>query len=162
VNADVYEGLRGKLFGLEPSDVGFAPTGELPQVYGVVVETGHPGAVVTLVAMLDGTTSLYLSTGGGMIGAGEHPQVAAATHRLLESAQEHLTRLGDDALRPSTSTSLPAEGQVMLHVLTYGGRLAATAAERELVRHRHQLSALFYAADDVMTQLRLLDEARNA
>lgn len=32
-----------------------------------------------LVALADGTASLYLSSGGGIVGVGAHAQVAAAT-----------------------------------------------------------------------------------
>ena len=66
--SDVYEGLRRQVLDLDPADVGFAPTAELPDVYALVLELGMGDAVATLVTLLDGTTSLYTSSGGGMIG----------------------------------------------------------------------------------------------
>ena len=152
--SDTYQGLRQQVLDLDPADVGFAASDELPDVYGVVMETGLGGDVVTLVALLDGTTSLYFSTVGGMIGGGEHPQVAAVSQAALRVAQQHLADLP-----PSTDTALPDQGRVVMRVLTYGGRRAVEATNRELARGKHPLSPLFYAVDDVITQLRLLDEA---
>ena len=47
----------------------FGGTPEMPVVWGVVMETGYPEAVVTLVSLGDRTTSLYFSNGGGIIQA---------------------------------------------------------------------------------------------
>jgi hypothetical protein len=155
VTSDVYEGMRGRILDLDPAEVSFTPTPDLPDVFGVVMEIGHGGGVATLVALRGGMTSLYFSTGGGMIGGGEHPQVAAATQVLIRTAQAHLA-----SVPASTDTALPAAGRVVLRVLTYGGRRALEAGDDELVAGEHPLSPVFYAADDVITQLRLLDEAR--
>jgi hypothetical protein len=44
----------------------------------------------TLVAYDDGTTSLYTSTGGGVIGAGSHGEVRDAAE-AFEIAERHIT-----------------------------------------------------------------------
>ena len=69
------------------------------------MDTRYPEAVMTLVALADGTTSLYFSNGGGMIGGGEHPRVAAATRRLVDVAARFLT-----VLSPATDFPLPPAG----------------------------------------------------
>src|SRR5689334_9394559 len=76
---EVFLALRGKVLGLDPAEVAITASPRLPRVWAVLMETGYPGAVATLAALADGTTSLYLSSGGGMIGAGGHTRVAEAT-----------------------------------------------------------------------------------
>jgi hypothetical protein len=156
VNSDMYNGLRQRVLDLDPAEIGFAPTAELPDVYGLVLDLGFGDDVATLVTMLDGTTSLYVSSGGGMIGAGQYPQVVAVSQAALRVAQRHLADVP-----PSTDTSLPGEGRVAIRVLTYGGRRAAEASDSDLTSGTHPLSPVFDAAHDVITQLRLLDEARS-
>jgi hypothetical protein len=68
-----------------------APAAESPDVSGVLVDIpAGDGEFATLVAMCDGTTSLYTSVGGGRIGGGGHAPVAAATRTLLSVVQQHL------------------------------------------------------------------------
>jgi hypothetical protein len=166
---EVYLALRGKALGLDPGGraltgaaatsyaaaVSIAPTPDLPRVWAVLMETGYPRGVATLVALADGTTSLYLSSGGGMIGAGGHPHVAAATLRLLGAVEQQLDRM------PATlDTDLPEAGRVALRALTYEGQHVVEADEADLGYGRHPLSPVFHAAHDVITELRLIDEAR--
>ena len=56
-------GLRNMILSLKPSEVGISPSKEYPNVWGIVMEIGFPSGLVTLVAMADGTTSLYQNRG---------------------------------------------------------------------------------------------------
>ena len=146
--ADAYAALRGQLLSLDPASVGLGP-GTAARVWGVLFELGYPEGTATVVALADGTTSLYTSGGGGVIGAGEHEPVAAATRALLAVVETHLAELGPDG-----SDDLPADGHVTVRALTYDGRLVATAAEEELGERRHPLWPVFYAGHDVITAVR--------
>src|SRR5690348_17043141 len=77
--ADVYVGLRNQILTLDPARAGFAGQA----LWGCVMDTGYPSGAATLVCLSDGTTSLYTSTGGGMIGGGAHEQVVRANAGLL-------------------------------------------------------------------------------
>ena len=55
--------------------------------WGAVMETGYPNGVASLVCLRDGTTSLYTSTGGGIIGGGAHDPVVRANHALLATIE---------------------------------------------------------------------------
>ena len=65
-------------------------------MWGALLETGHPNGVATLVSLGDATTSLYTTGGFGIIGAGFHEVVAAATRHptppaaMLGDAHERL------------------------------------------------------------------------
>jgi hypothetical protein len=151
----VFQGLRGQILDLDPADAGL---GRLPagrRVWGALLETGYPRATATLVALADGTTSLYLSTGGGIIGGGAHAQVAAATGSFLTAVEDHL-----GLLSPDEDSDVPGAGHVIVRALTYQGRYSAEALEDDLGHGRHPLSAVFYAAHGVLTELRKIDQAR--
>jgi hypothetical protein len=151
----VYQGLRAQILRLDPASAGLPQGSPRQVVWGALMETGYPRGTATLVALTDGTTSLYLSTGGGIIGGGFHQAVAAATRSFLAELERHLAMLA-----PDPDTMLPATGQVVIRALTWTGRMSAQASEDDLGNGRHQLSPVFHAVHRVITELRLLDETR--
>ena len=155
--ADVYLGLRGQALALT-RDLLDPQTASDGRVLALLMETGYPEAVATLVGLADGTTSMYFSTGGGMIGAGQHPDVAAATKRWLDLAEQALDELPD----APGDVELPDEGMTQLVAVTESGRRAARAPEVELGGGAHPLSPLFYAGHDVVTAIRVVDESGEA
>jgi hypothetical protein len=86
----------------------------------VVVDIPVDDGYATLVAMRDDTTSLYLSTGGGTIGAGSHARVAAAAGALRAALVDNLTSFSAGE-RPD----LPPRTAVRFHVSTGAGRYTA-------------------------------------
>ncbi len=148
--------LRSQLFTLDPSELGLTPGPELPRVWGVLMEIGYPEGPVSLVVIGDGTVSLYLPTGGGIIGAGAHRPVWAAGKALLETAEDVLELLD----RPSDS-SFPGPGEVKFHVLTFMGPRMAGGPERTIATGLGPLSALFWAGQAVITQIRLIVQRQN-
>jgi hypothetical protein len=153
----VYQGPRAQILNLNPASAGLQQGPAHPVLWGALVETGYPRGTATLVALEDGTTSLYLSTGGGIIGGGFHQAVASATRTFLTELEHHLPML-----RPDPDAALPTLGRVIIGALAYTGRLSAEASEDDLGYGRHQLSPVFYAAHRVVTELRFIDEAREA
>ncbi|MGB2756596.1 MAG: ankyrin repeat domain-containing protein [Acidimicrobiia bacterium] len=152
--AEVFSGLRARALELEPSTVGLAPTEELPRVFGVVMDMALDNGVATLVAFADGTTSLYTSTGGGVIGAGGHDNVVTATRRLLLVAEARLDDLVQDA-----DLSVPGPGLVALTVLTYTGRSRAIATGDDFARGAHAASDVFNSAQEVLHQVHVVEAA---
>jgi hypothetical protein len=145
---EVYEGLRQQVLALTPAELG-AAFGEA-SVLALLMETGYPEAVATLVGVADGTSSLYFSNGGGFIGAGTHSAVAEANRRWLEAAAACLSELS-----VITDPPLPAGGMTQLVAVTPEGLRGAVAPENDLGEGRHRLSPLFYAGQHVITQIRL-------
>jgi hypothetical protein len=149
MTGDVYEGLRGQVLNLKAEQLG-------PEYAGVpllalVMEWAQEPASVTLVAVADGTTSLYFSTGGGIIGAGQHEAVAAASREWLEAGTAHL-----DAFHPAVEPQLPGPGETQFVAVTPAGLRSASAIGGGLEEGRHALSPLWAAAQDVITQMRLV------
>lgn len=109
----------------------------------------------TLTSFSSSDASLYLSTGGGTIGSGEHQAVANAAKKFVEAAGEHVREMArtDDQPRPGA-------GCVSFYVLTSQGVAGVNRPEQDLGEGRDALSGLFYAGQDVITQLRLIEERR--
>ena len=89
-------------------------------VRGVVMDWNLGEGVATLVAIDDGTVSLYMGEGGGILGAGSKPAVARAALRFLAEAD----RARDDFGTP-TNGALPGRDSVTFYVLTDTATLAA-------------------------------------
>lgn len=145
--------LREKLFSARPEELGLAPCEELPHVWGVVVETWFPMATATIFSLADGTTSLYTSSGGGVIGGGQHESVRQAGGALLATGEQALA-----LATPTTEHPAPKMGMVRFYLLTYGGTLAAEASQGSLLGAGHPLHPLFLAGEGVTTQLRLASQ----
>jgi hypothetical protein len=147
--------LRLRALHANPAELGMAPTERFPNVFGVVMDTTYPNGIATLVALADGTTSLYTNTGFGVIGGGSHANVVRAGRALLRAAEEHWARfVADDSDDP------PPEGRVTLRLLTYEGRRSLTDYENALGEGRSDVSPIFHAAHAVIAELRQIDETR--
>jgi hypothetical protein len=151
--AAIYTTLRNRILSLNPSEVGIQPSEAAPNVWGVLMEIGLEEAVVTLATLVDGTTSLYYSTGGGMLGSGSYAPVAQAARGLIMEAEGRFWEMA-----PVEAYPLPEAGRVRFYALTYQGHYTAEASEKELGEGQHALSALFYLAHRVIGTLRQLSE----
>jgi hypothetical protein len=145
----IYKELRGLIFTMSPDEVGIIPSRHNPNVWGVVMETGYPEGAATLVSLADGTTSLYLEGGGGLIGGGSHMIIAEATKAVVLDAEKYYERLTQ-----TTSFPTPAIDNVRFFILTFSGVFTIEAPEEELGEERHQLSPFFFKCHDVITSIR--------
>lgn len=151
--ADVFLGLRNQLLNLDPDTIGLRQIVPDGAAWGCVMETGYPNGTATLVCLGDGTTSLYTSSGFGIIGAGANPTVVQENAKLRAVLNDHLADMSK-----SSDQSLPGEGRTIIRALTFEGQLLYEAAEVELGEGRSVLSPVFHAAHRVITQLRLIHE----
>src|SRR5436309_11113376 len=102
--ADESGDLRGRILHSDPTELGFwGSTGR--EVWGAVMDMAFPGGVASLVSLEDGTTSLYTSTGGGVIGGGAHESVVKATQASLDAVAVYAPQFS-----PTDSDDLPEAG----------------------------------------------------
>jgi hypothetical protein len=139
------------VFAIDPETLDFRPDAHIHGAWCAVVDFGLASGGATLVAIADGTVSLYTSTGGGVLGAGAHDAVWNTAVRLLENAGGAIPfmRIADEP------PAVPASGTVRLTVRTFDGTLSEAVAEATLQRGRHVLSPLYAAAQDLLTEVRL-------
>lgn len=150
--ADIYRDLRHQVLTIKPSEIGLSQATS-SEVWGVLMETGYPEAVATLVTMADGTVSLYFSNGGGIIGVGEHEGPRKARESLLSAAQKYI-----EHAKQTNDFPLPKEGNTRFYFLTYDGVFTAEHKEDDLGNERLPLSPLFFEAHEVISQARIVDD----
>jgi hypothetical protein len=150
-----YLGLRTMVFEVDPEEIQISRETHLRPAWCALLEFGRTDGSATLLAIADGTVSFYASSGGGVIGAGEHEAVRIAAERFLEEASDATVFMRPVGEIPNT----PAAGNVGIHVRTFGATLSAELAEELVQRGRHELAPLYAAGQDLLTEVRLLDEA---
>ena len=119
----------------------------------VLMEMGYDDAAASLIAYRDGTTSLYFSGGGGVLGGGEHQPVAKASERFRHEAENHQERLGRVRAFP-----LPEPDHVRFYLVRHDGVWSGSAAAADLERRDHRYRALYARGHDVLAQIRLHTE----
>ena len=147
--SDIIDDLRHRIFTLDPGEIGISQENFSHPVWGMVMESGLDDGSFSLVTLADGTTSLYLSTGGAMIGAGEHKSVRDAVGYYLTGAQYFF-----DQSRPVDAFPRPSRGRVIFYFLGFDGVSAYESDEQKLGVGQDALSNLFYAAQAVIAEIR--------
>lgn len=123
-------------------------------IIAVMMELRVGKEAATLVGAEDGTASLYLENGGGIIGLGFHAPTAAASLALVGCARSYL------GIFPVVTTfTLPSKGRTALRIITRSGIHSAEYAEKELTADL-PIAPLATAAEHLFTNSRLLDERR--
>ncbi len=125
--------------------------------YGIVMEMGIPKSVVTLAAFADGDARLYYKTGGGMVGGVSHESVRKAAQEFVALSRKVLGRM-----TKTTEYPLPAPDRVRFYVLTPRGVFTTETDRQRLGETASDLSALFYSGQEVVTQMRQVQETREA
>jgi hypothetical protein len=155
-HSPVYGQMRQEALTTPPEELEFER--RWPRVWGSLMELGLPsGAVATLVVFADGTTSLYSSAGGGIVGSGSQRTVRQASEAFMQAATAANRGFADAAESP-----LPAPGRVRFYLRTTGGLRTAEAGEAELKAGGHALSALYTAGQAVLAQVRPLSAHEGA
>lgn len=154
--ADAYSGLRNMVLRTKPDSVG-VKLKDANEVWGVVMETGYSEAVASLVALADGTVSLYFSNGGGIIGLGPH----AGPHRAAQSFLSASQQFSKQA-HPTKNYPLPKPSYTRFYLLTGNGVLTAEAKEDDLGNNRLPLSPLFYKGHELISEIRAVDQQLRA
>jgi hypothetical protein len=152
--AQMMRQLREQALRVTAADLELIPTAARPRVWGAIMELGYPTGIATLMSLAEGTTSLYFSNGGGVIGAGEQVAVREAAESFLNAVEDHLADF------PAVETTpTPRIGRVRFYVRTFDGTLGLEATEEELGQNLHPLSPVFHAGHAVITAIRESSEA---
>jgi hypothetical protein len=152
--AEVYTKLRNQLLTGKAETIGLKPAAN--EVWGVMMEFGSSGGVASFVALADGTVSLYTSKGGAIIGLGPHPGPHRVGKELIVLAQQFVVQA-----KPTTNFPLPPPGITSFYLLCGTGVLVAEAKTNDLGQGRHQLSRLFDKGQELITEIRMIDQKQS-
>ena len=148
-------GLRAQVLRTPPEKLDFVADSDFPDVYGVLVDWPLGDAVASILALRDGTASLYTTSTFGIIGGGRHATVRAAAQICVRVAADCLAQSQAIADFP-----FPANDDVYFYLLTYAGVRRCVGDLDALSRGADTTAPLFDAAQEVLTQLRMTMEDR--
>jgi hypothetical protein len=114
-----------------------------------MMDIGFPNATASVVGAATGDASIYLSSGGGVIGGIGHENVHAAAIAFVDESAKHL-----DEMTATSEFPYPETGHVRFYIRTRDTVRMADRLEEDLGEKRDPLWPLFYAGQNVITQLR--------
>jgi len=153
---NAFEGLRNMAFSVTPEQLGLSLPIDKKKVYGVIMDWEMDGATASIVAYQTGDASLYLSSGGGVIGGGQHQNVRSATKEFVNLGQIYL-----DKSTKTESTTLPIANEVKFYLLTNDGVYVGSEQMKKLENQSSIWMKLFEEGNKVITELRTIDEKKN-
>jgi hypothetical protein len=144
--AEIFRGLRENALRMEFS-------GALEEQVCLVLMDWHVGSGwASVLAAVDGTASIYLSSGGGHLGGGQrHASIRDAAHLAIESATGLLSYFN-----VCDSTPLPDPGTVHFYVKKGNELLFARASEEKLSQGSDPLLQLGNIMQMIVTNYRQL------
>lgn len=125
-------------------------------VWGIVMDWHVGDGIATIPAFKTGDASMYLSSGGGVIGGVEHENVRMAVAKFIETGQDFLSRA--DKVE---ETPLPNENMINFYFLTNEGTFLGQESMTNIENGKSIWLKLFEAGNDVITELRIIDERMN-
>lgn len=150
-----YQGLRGQIFEATPEQIGLENTTE-EKPYAIVMDMGMGGeGTATLVSIIDGNASMYLSTGGGVIGGYAHETVRKAAIDFVNIGQRYFSKMN-----PVDSFPLPKANNVTFYILTNKGKYSIEEKIEKIENDKSDWGQLFYEGNKVITELRLTIEQK--
>jgi hypothetical protein len=152
---DTGKTLRMMALKSSPKDLGFSPDQDYPKVYGILMDWRIGEETASVLAMRDGTASLYTTSTFGIIGGGRHEKVHRAAEQCTKLANHFL-----DISSATTNFAYPKEGEVFFYLLTYEAVRLCSGNERAIIQGNDSMRPLFAAFQSVLTELRLVTEER--
>jgi hypothetical protein len=150
---NTFEGLRNVALNVTPEQLGLKLLVDKTVVFGVLMDWEMEGTIVTTVSYQTGDASMYLSSGGGVIGGGTHKNVNRAAKTFVNTAQPFL----DKAVKTET-TKVPEKDFVYFYLLTNKGIFKGQDEMKNFENNTSKWKSLFEAGNQVITELRLTTE----
>ncbi|WP_162623207.1 hypothetical protein [Confluentibacter sediminis] len=147
-----YAEMRKMAFSVTAEQLGLN-TIEKDKVYGIVSEMDMEGTTVTVVTFLTGDTSIYMSSGAIIIGAGQHESTKKVVTKFVENGQKYL-----DKATKTKKMDLPKSGMTNFNFLTENGSYIISQSLSGLESGKSEFSNLFAELNKVITEVRLKSE----
>jgi hypothetical protein len=147
-----YNDLREHVFSATPEQIGLTNTDD-ERPYAIVMDMGMEEGTATLVSIIDGNASMYLSSGGGVIGGFGHENCKKAAIDFVNMGQDYFTKMVS-----VDSFPLPKADNVRFYILTNKGKYSIEEAIEKIENDKSDWGQLFFEGQKVITELRLIAE----
>lgn len=150
---NAFEGLRNMAFSATPEQLGLSLPTDKTIVYGIIMDWEMSGATASTVAYQTGDASLYLSSGSGVIGGGQHKNVNSAAKQFVNLAQTFLVKASK-----TKTKSLPLKDEVKFYFLTNEGIYVGKELMKNFENNSSSWLKLFEEGNIVLAELRKTSE----
>ena len=148
---DAGRDLRNMFLTTSAEQIGIQRSKEYPRVWGVAVDWPIGEHIATIVSLADGSASVYSTGTFGIIGGIGHDTVRAAARKVIKEAERRF----DDST-PTQDFSYPTPDRVRFFFTTFNGVRVIDTDWALLSEGRSKYFELFDAAQDVLTQFRMV------
>lgn len=147
----VYMDLRQKAIETDPKRLVLPSDFKADAPYGALMEMG----TVTLACFADGDARVLYKTGGGMVGGVSHEPVRQAAREFVGLVQKALP-----GMTKTTAYPTPGPDKVRFYALTRRGVFTTETDRQTLASRRSDLSSLYNSGQEVVAQMRQVQEER--
>ena len=145
-----YMDMRKMALTVTAEQLGFQIPEDSIKVYGIITDLDMGGGTATVVTYLTGDASIYLSSGGGFIGAGQHESVKKVAKEFVDNG--HVISFKG---KPFKNPDLPTSGNANFYFLSNSGNRRITENIKKMESGESEFSKLFVELNNVMTEIRL-------
>lgn len=147
---NLYIEMRKTALNITSEQLGLKIPKDSIKVYGIVSDLDMDGGTATVVTYLTGDCSIYLSSGGGFIGAGQHESVRKITKEFVENG--HLISFKGKKFE---NPDLPTKGNANFYFLSNMGKTRITESMLKMENEESEFSKLFADLNIVINEIRL-------
>ena len=133
-----YIDMRNMAFGITEKELGIEIEKEKTKIYGVIMDWSIGDETATLISFISGDASLYLSSGGGMIGGQTHENVSNASKEFIKKAENYISKASKTENNP-----LPNSDEVLFYFLTNKGKFVVKEKMENIESNKSELLNLF-------------------
>ena len=150
-----FQDLRNMALSVTPEQLQITLPTNQTKIYGVVMDWDLGEGIATFISFSTGDASMYLSSGGGLIGGGQHENVSLAAKAFIEKAQQYF-----DKTTKIDSTPLPDKNCVRFYFMTNKGKFSAQENLKNFDNNSSPWLPLFEEGNKVISELRLTQEIK--
>lgn len=152
---NLYQDLRNLALNETMEQIGVQFPDNQTKIYGVIMDWDLGEGTATLVSFSSGDASLYLSSGGGVIGGRGHENVKNSAAEFIKKAEQYLSK----AVK-SDDTSLPGKDGVKFYFLTNKGKFIGQEKVENFDNNSSQWLDLFEEANKLITEIRMISNMK--
>lgn len=143
---DLYQDLRNQILTTHRASLGLEPGTSSTDPWGVLMDWHIANGMVTVVSIIDGTASVYTSSGGGTIGGQSSEPIRQAAKFAVKAAAEVMPQA-----RAVTDFPLPPGDLVSFYIMTDSGVFVASDREESLRDGTSSLAKLGNAMQQIIS-----------
>jgi hypothetical protein len=151
-----YLDLRASALNAKVGDLQLDLKKERRHVFGIIIDIAENEGSATIVSFRTGDASFYTSSGGGMIGGIGNENVRKAAIGLTDAAEASIPMLA-----VTSETPIPPAGRVRIYLLTDNAKYFGEEEAGAFFSENSKYPSISRAANNLVTQLRELDEGLN-